>query len=82
MVIEIAHFLTNCLFCFPVCPVGTYGLNCASQCVCENGGECDPVTGVCLCMPGFHGYKCQDECEDGKYGVQCQEECQCRNAHK
>ena len=78
----IISILVPCKLYFTVCPPGTYGLDCASQCLCQNGGECDPVTGECLCMPGYHGNHCEDQCDDGRYGVECSEMCQCNNAHK
>uniref|UniRef100_A0A663LWL9 Multiple EGF like domains 6 n=1 Tax=Athene cunicularia TaxID=194338 RepID=A0A663LWL9_ATHCN len=63
---------TNCLFnelqvtekrfeeltasCLP----GTFGAGCAHACQCAGATqECHPVTGACVCAPGFHGPSCQ-----------------------
>ena len=41
------------------CIQGYYGDNCGQTCpLCENGGECDPVTGECRCTTGFTGPLC------------------------
>ena len=40
------------------CPIGTYGLNCATQCSCLNGASCSPVTGVCNCTAGYYRTDC------------------------
>lgn len=45
------------------CPAGTYGVNCAEECVCGENAKCDPVTGDCLCSAGWFG----DQCTKGKY---------------
>ncbi len=45
---------------------GTYGVGCNSICVCENDGECDPVTGACSCPPGVRGEHCEDGCPPGE----------------
>lgn len=41
------------------CPTGTYGLNCGSVCVCQNGGTCHHVDGSCTCPAGFIGERCE-----------------------
>lgn len=28
------------------------------QCDCMNGASCHPVSGQCICFPGFHGARC------------------------
>lgn len=42
------------------CAQGTYGDGCASICMCQNGGSCDPITGLCHCPPGVQGPFCED----------------------
>lgn len=39
--------------CEELCPTGTHGAMCKSECRCQNGGSCDPVTGECTCTPGW-----------------------------
>ncbi len=34
--------------------------------MCENDGECDPVTGACSCPPGVRGEHCEDGCPPGE----------------
>ena len=40
------------------CPPGKFGLNCALDCKCQNGGECLPATGGCTCPKGWAGLTC------------------------
>lgn len=40
--------------CNRPCPFLTYGENCANNCEC-NGAQCSPITGDCICLPGFQG---------------------------
>ena len=42
----------------PECPSGSFGQNCERDCLCQNGGVCDHVTGSCSCKPGFYGDTC------------------------
>lgn len=44
------------------CPQGNYGQACAEDCTCRNITECDHVTGVCSCQPGYTG----DDCAQGE----------------
>ena len=32
---------------------GTHGANCTSSCLCQNQGNCHPVTGICHCPMGW-----------------------------
>ena len=48
--------------CFLECDAGHYGPDCALECLCQNGGRCDRMTGCCECTDGFYG----QECEFGK----------------
>lgn len=45
--------------CENYCPAGTYGFDCKSRCTCsEFAKNCHPVTGACVCRPGFMGSSC------------------------
>lgn len=45
---------------FPAaCPVGFYGRSCRQRCLCQNGGTCDPTTGLCACPEGWTGLACE-----------------------
>ncbi|XP_037786419.1 tyrosine-protein kinase receptor Tie-1-like [Penaeus monodon] len=58
------------------CEADRYGWNCESWCPdCENGGICHPLTGTCICPPGYSGSTCQTACSKGKFGSRCQLEC-------
>ena len=41
------------LYCNETCPPGYYGEGCMLPCSCTNGADCDPITGACVCAPGF-----------------------------
>ena len=63
----------------PACPGGTYGANCQHECKCSNHGECDPVSGACTCLPGWHGERCQHACGAGAFGRGCGQQCRCKH---
>ncbi|XP_066266321.1 uncharacterized protein [Branchiostoma lanceolatum] len=65
--------------CEDLCEPGTYGLNCESRCVCENGAYCSPSDGTCNCTAGWSGTNCSQPCEKGKFGQKCQSDCTCKN---
>jgi len=47
---------------FVACDEGTFGVECAGSCHCENDVPCDRFTGVCPashCAPGWLGHRCQ-----------------------
>ncbi len=41
------------------CPEGHYGAECKLACECENGAECDHVSGACTCTAGWVGSHCE-----------------------
>lgn len=41
------------------CAVGRFGADCQQQCECENGGQCDRLTGRCSCSDGWIGDRCE-----------------------
>lgn len=48
--------------CTERCAEGRFGPNCVHECVCHNGGHCDPETGQCQCADGFTGTRCECIC--------------------
>lgn len=48
------------LYCNETCSPGFYGESCQQICSCQNGADCDSVTGKCICAPGFkvHDFDC------------------------
>lgn len=40
------------------CKDGRYGPNCEHECLCLNGGVCQPIMGTCDCPPGYIGANC------------------------
>ncbi|KAI2655154.1 Platelet endothelial aggregation receptor 1 [Labeo rohita] len=65
--------------CTERCPPGRYGTNCAKECLCHNGGHCDPEKGQCQCDAGYTGERCNEECPVGTYGEDCKGVCDCAN---
>lgn len=43
----------------PGCPSGFYGKDCSEVCRCQNGADCDHITGQCVCRTGFIGTGCE-----------------------
>lgn len=43
----------------PGCPSGFYGRDCSEVCRCQNGADCDHITGQCACRTGFIGASCE-----------------------
>lgn len=41
--------------CTERCPPGRFGSKCAKECLCHNGGHCDPEKGQCQCDAGYTG---------------------------
>lgn len=65
--------------CEHPCPLNTFGPNCVLKCSCENGAECNHITGQCQCAPGWTGSGCNVPCPDGYYGPSCSQKCTCQN---
>ncbi|KAK1794660.1 hypothetical protein P4O66_001374 [Electrophorus voltai] len=65
--------------CTERCAEGWFGADCSWECLCHNGGHCDPETGQCLCAAGYTGERCNEECTVGRYGVDCKGVCDCTN---
>lgn len=40
--------------CNRPCPFLTWGENCQNECNC-NGAQCNPISGECVCAPGYQG---------------------------
>ena len=53
-------------------------MECGQQCRCENGSECDPVSGKCSCPSGWTGTYCDVPCPPGTFGENCQERSSCQ----
>lgn len=39
--------------------------------------SCHPMTGECLCLPGWEGLHCNESCPQDRHGPGCQEYCLC-----
>ncbi|XP_075255755.1 uncharacterized protein LOC142348331 isoform X2 [Convolutriloba macropyga] len=63
--------------CSSSCDIGYFGSGCGSVCECENGADCDPVSGECTCTSGYIGDKCDTECSEWTHGMGCVLECLC-----
>ncbi|VDO89018.1 unnamed protein product [Haemonchus placei] len=72
------YYQTKDNVCKP-CSVGLWGPSCQRKCECDNGANCDPETGACICEAGFMGVKCEQECPPDRYGPNCTEKCLCQN---
>lgn len=61
----------NALFPSSGCPTGFYGAQCAEVCRCQNGADCDHISGQCSCRTGFIGPSCElSECfQDASFWV-------------
>uniref|UniRef100_UPI00358E189F multiple epidermal growth factor-like domains protein 11 n=1 Tax=Myxine glutinosa TaxID=7769 RepID=UPI00358E189F len=64
--------------CIP-CDADHWGQDCLRLCPCQNGADCDPVSGSCSCLPGFRGRRCQLPCPANTFGPGCSLLCNCRN---
>ncbi len=53
------------LYLFAVCPPGKYGDNCTETCGECIHGDCNVITGQCMCDSGYHG----QSCSQGKFGI-------------
>ncbi|KAF0022247.1 hypothetical protein F2P81_025509 [Scophthalmus maximus] len=61
------------------CPSGFYGFQCSEVCRCQNGADCDHMSGRCSCRTGFIGPSCELNCPSGTFGYGCQQLCECMN---
>lgn len=41
------------------CPLGFFGKDCSQSCQCQNGADCDHISGQCTCRRGFMGRQCE-----------------------
>lgn len=46
---------------------------------CQNGADCDHISGQCTCRTGFMGRHCEQKCPAGTYGYGCRQICDCLN---
>ncbi|XP_077867321.1 uncharacterized protein LOC102807363 [Saccoglossus kowalevskii] len=61
--------------CTEECSDDTWGPNCDSACLCENGAECDRFSGECECTSGWLGVYCDTPCTYLTWGVGCMQNC-------
>ncbi|KAL4219782.1 hypothetical protein ACF0H5_020194 [Mactra antiquata] len=78
---ETGYYLRNDLTTCTECEAGTYGDECKKNCTCidDNTALCNPVTGDCICKPGWEGLQCnkdENECQDTSI---CPQNSTCRN---
>lgn len=52
------------------CPLGFYGKDCSQSCQCQNGADCDHISGQCTCRRGFMGRHCEQS-EWAGPGITC-----------
>ncbi|XP_076058387.1 uncharacterized protein LOC143035328 isoform X2 [Oratosquilla oratoria] len=58
------------------CADQRWGPSCNRWCPdCRNGGQCHPLTGNCICPPGFSGLDCSRACPQDFFGPECQQSC-------
>lgn len=50
--ITICYSVSDDRVLFTACEAGRYGAGCAMNCSCANEGECDHISGACMCQPG------------------------------
>lgn len=55
---SIFHGMHFQYFSHPACPEGYYGKDCMKLCDCGKDGQCDPVSGKCLCRSGTVDLTC------------------------
>ncbi|XP_073421763.1 scavenger receptor class F member 1 [Dendrobates tinctorius] len=76
----------TCLNCDPgkmgsrcefLCPAGNYGNRCKHLCPPCIHGNCDSVTGECVCDIGYWKQSCNETCPHGYFGFNCSIICDC-----
>lgn len=66
--------MMNCDDVFSECPPGTHGQDCGQTCNCKDKTDCHPVTGDCICSPGWHGPGC-DMSKSAQWQIFCSLTC-------
>ena len=57
---EVIDWLIEYCWLIEGCPDGKYGINCAFDCLCHNGGTCQVFDGECKCPSGWTGPICTE----------------------
>ncbi|XP_068173412.1 scavenger receptor class F member 1 isoform X4 [Antennarius striatus] len=63
--------------CEEACSNRTFGDACRFLCSLCIHGNCDHVTGRCVCLAGFQGESCNSSCPARHYGLNCSSTCDC-----
>ena len=58
LALQCVGLLCVCVFVCTECPRGRWGVGCQQVCQCHHSSGCDPVSGECLCLPGWFGRTC------------------------
>ena len=52
-------FFQTCYAFVSACEEGRYGAECTFECDCDNGASCDLISGLCKCLKGWIGPRCE-----------------------